>query len=291
MQTSAKARIQLLCAAALFSTGGVAIKACEFRGFELAGLRSSIALVAFLALVPLARTWPSGRAWLVGVIYAATLSTFVVANKLTTSANAIFLQATAPLYVLILAPFLLGERWKLRDLWFFVAMAAGLACFFFDEAQPSATAPDPQLGNQIGLISGVGWGLSMMGFRWLAKTGSGDMTLQAVVAGNAIAALACLGWAFASGPTTISEAGAGSWAWLVYIGVFQIALAYLLVTKAVRELEALEVTLLLLLEPVLNPLWSLLVHGETPGRLALVGAGILLAANLLHSLRAPMRRK
>jgi len=290
MLTSAKARIQLLCAAALFSTGGVAIKACEFRGFELAGLRSSIALVAFLALVPLARTWPSGRAWLVGVIYAATLSTFVVANKLTTSANAIFLQATAPLYVLILAPFLLGERWKLRDLWFFVAMAAGLACFFFDEAQPSATAPDPQLGNQIGLISGVGWGLSMMGFRWLAKTGSGDMTLQAVVAGNAIAALACLGWAFASGPTTISDAGAGSWAWLVYIGVFQIALAYLLVTKAVRELEALEVTLLLLLEPVLNPLWSLLVHGETPGRLALAGAGILLAATLLHSLRAPVRR-
>lgn len=290
MLTSAKARIQLLCAAALFSTGGVAIKACEFRGFELAGLRSSIALVAFLALAPLARTWPSGRAWLVGVIYAATLSTFVVANKLTTSANAIFLQATAPLYVLILAPFLLGERWKLRDLWFFVAMAAGLACFFFDEAQPSATAPDPQLGNQIGLISGVGWGLSMMGFRWLAKTGSGDMTLQAVVAGNAIAALACLGWAFASGPTTISDAGAGSWAWLVYIGVFQIALAYLLVTKAVRELEALEVTLLLLLEPVLNPLWSLLVHGETPGRLALVGAGILLVATLLHSLRAPVRR-
>ena len=290
MLTSAKARIQLLCAAALFSTGGVAIKACEFRGFELAGLRSSIALVAFLALAPLARTWPSGRAWLVGVIYAATLSTFVVANKLTTSANAIFLQATAPLYVLILAPFLLGERWKLRDLWFFVAMAAGLACFFFDEAQPSATAPDPPLGNQIGLISGVGWGLSMMGFRWLAKTGSGDMTLQAVVAGNAIAALACLGWAFASGPTTISEAGAGSWAWLVYIGVFQIALAYLLVTKAVRELEALEVTLLLLLEPVLNPLWSLLVHGEAPGRLALVGAGILLVATLLHSLRAPARR-
>ena len=285
MLTSAKARIQLLCAAALFSTGGVAIKACEFRGFELAGLRSSIALVAFLALVPLARTWPSGRAWLVGVIYAATLSTFVVANKLTTSANAIFLQATAPLYVLILAPFLLGERWKLRDLWFFVAMAAGLACFFFDEAQPSATAPDPQLGNQIGLISGVGWGLSMMGFRWLAKTGSGDMTLQAVVAGNAIAALACLGWAFASGPTTISDAGAGSWAWLVYIGVFQIALAYLLVTKAVRELEALEVTLLLLLEPVLNPLWSLLVHGEIPGQLALLGAGILLIATLLHSLR------
>ncbi|MEY2784466.1 MAG: hypothetical protein RL277_670 [Planctomycetota bacterium] len=285
MLTSAKARIQLLCAAALFSTGGVAIKACEFRGFELAGLRSSIALVAFLALAPLARTWPSGRAWLVGVIYAATLSTFVVANKLTTSANAIFLQATAPLYVLILAPFLLGERWKLRDLWFFVAMAAGLACFFFDEAQPSATAPDPQLGNQIGLISGVGWGLSMMGFRWLAKTGSGDMTLQAVVAGNAIAALACLGWAFASGPTTISDAGAGSWAWLVYIGVFQIALAYLLVTKAVRELEALEVTLLLLLEPVLNPLWSLLVHGEIPGQLALLGAGILLIATLLHSLR------
>jgi drug/metabolite transporter (DMT)-like permease len=223
------------------------------------------------------------------VIYAATLSTFVVANKLTTSANAIFLQATAPLYVLILAPFLLGERWKLRDLWFFVAMALGLACFFFDEAQPSATAPDPQLGNQIGLISGVGWGLSMMGFRWLAKTGSGDMTLEAVVAGNAIAALACLGLAFASGPTTILEAGAGSWVWLVYIGVFQIALAYLLVTKAVRALEALEVTLLLLLEPVLNPLWSLLVHGETPGQLALLGAGILLVATLLHSLRAPSR--
>jgi len=285
MPTHAKARFHLLCAAALFSTGGVAIKACEFRGFELAGLRSLIALFAFLAMAPAARVWPSPRAWLVGVIYAATLSTFVVANKLTTSANAIFLQATAPLYVLILAPFLLQERWKLRDLWFFVAMAAGLVCFFFDEAAPSATAPDPALGNRIGLISGVGWGLSMMGFRWLAKAGNGDQTLQAVVAGNAIAAAACLGIAFGSGPTTILEAGAGSWAWLVYIGVFQIALAYLLVTRAVRELDALEVTLLLLLEPVLNPVWSLLVHGEIPGRLALLGAGILLAATLLRARR------
>lgn len=285
MSSKAQARWLLLAAAALFSTGGVAIKACEFRGFELAGLRSAIALLAFLIFARSARVWPSPQAWMVGVVYAATLTTFVVANKLTTSANAIFLQATAPLYVLILAPLLLKERWSGRDLWFFAAMAGGLWCFFLEDAQPSHTAPDPSLGNRIGLASGVGWGLTMIGLRWLSKQGSGDQTMQAVVAGNALAALGCLGWVSFQGELALGNVSLSSWSWLIYIGVFQIALAYLLVTRAVRHLEALEVTLLLLLEPVLNPLWTLLVHREIPSFWALLGAGILLVATLIRSLR------
>jgi drug/metabolite transporter (DMT)-like permease len=102
-------RIQLLAAAALFSTGGAAIKACSLTSWQVAGLRSGIAALVLL-LVPAARRGWTPRAWLVGAAYAATVVLFVQANKLTTSAATAFLQSTAPLYVLLLAPHLLGER-------------------------------------------------------------------------------------------------------------------------------------------------------------------------------------
>ncbi|HET7603618.1 MAG TPA: EamA family transporter, partial [Gemmatimonadales bacterium] len=109
MLRSNAARLQLVLAAALFSTGGAAIKAASLTGYQVASFRSGIAALTLFLLLPQARRGYTWRSMAVGVTYAATLLLFVLANKLTTSANTIYLQSTAPLYILLLAPLLLKE--------------------------------------------------------------------------------------------------------------------------------------------------------------------------------------
>jgi drug/metabolite transporter, DME family len=157
----------LLGAAAMFSTGGAAIKGTSFAGFELAGLRSGVAVLAFLVFLPAARARPHPRELLVALAYAAKLTAFVLANKLTTSAHTIFLQSTAPLYVLLLAPLLLRERIRARDLLLLGAIAGGIWLLFQAEQAPLASARDPALGNRLALLSGFTWALTMIGLRWL----------------------------------------------------------------------------------------------------------------------------
>jgi drug/metabolite transporter (DMT)-like permease len=124
------ARLRLLLAAVLFSTGGAAIKAATLTGWQVASFRSGIAALAVWLLVPAARGRWSRRVLAVAAVYAATMVLFVVANKLTTAANTIFLQSTAPLYVLLAGPLLLGERVTRADLALMAAVAAGMALFF-----------------------------------------------------------------------------------------------------------------------------------------------------------------
>lgn len=142
-------RLKLLLAALLFSTGGAAIKATQLSGWQVAGFRSGVAVIAVLLLAPEARrTWlRSWRGALVAVAYAATLTLYVTANKLTTSANTIFLQSTAPLYLLLLGPWLLKEPIRRSDLAVMAAVGAGMVCFFIGREPPIRTAPDPATGN------------------------------------------------------------------------------------------------------------------------------------------------
>lgn len=267
-------RLQLLAAAALFSTGGAAIKATTLTSVQVASFRSFIAAIVVVALVPAARRIPSARAAVVSLAYAATVILFVLANKLTTSANTIFLQSTAPVYVLLGAPWLLGERWSARDLAFVTVAGAGLAMFFVGSEPPRASAPDPATGNLLATGSGIAWAATILGLRWMgAQGGAGNGPVNAVVAGNALAFAICLPFAL-----PVDSLTAGDAAVLFYLGVFQIAAPYLLVASAVRHLPALEVSMLLLVEPVLNPIWALLLHGEVPGPYALLGGAVLIGA-------------
>jgi DME family drug/metabolite transporter len=274
----------VLGAAALFSTGGAVIKGTTLTAWQVAGLRSAIAAVALLLLVPRARRHWSTRNWLVGVVYAATLVLFVTANKLTTSANAIFLQATGPLYVLLLSPWLLREHVRRQDVIYMLAMAAGLSLFFVAEQQPLASAPDPFTGNVVAALSGLTWGVTVMGLRWIGSR-DGEATLNTVVAGNIVAAAVCLPLGLPVHATALD------WAALGWLGIFQIGVAYLLLSTGVQHVNALEASLLLLAEPVLNPVWAWAVQGERPGTWALSGAGLILTATLARTLvpRLPSR--
>lgn len=282
MQPGSKARLELLAAAALFSTGGAAIKWCSFSGWHVAGMRSLFAVLAFLAFVRSARAWPSRQEWLVGLAYAATLTLFVLANKETTAANTIFLQSTAPLYILLASPLLLREPIRRQDVVFLVVMAGGLALLFLDEARGTRSAPRPMLGNVLALASGVAWAATVMGLRWLGRNESSGRArggLGAVVAGNALTFLAC-----ATQMSPMPHGTQGDWAILVYLGVIQIALAYLFLTAALARLSAFEASVILLVEPVLSPLWAWIVHGEKPGTWALLGGAVLVLSTTVHTL-------
>jgi drug/metabolite transporter, DME family len=271
------ARLQLAAAAALFSTGGAAIKAAAFTAWQIASFRSGVAALAILLMTPEARRGWSGRAVLVGFAYAACLTLFVLANRLTTAANTIFLQSTAPLYLLVLGPWLLKERTRRQDVGFMAAVGLGLALFFVSAEAPRSTAPDPMTGNLLALTSGFFWALTVCGLRWMgAAGGRHGSPVAAVVSGNLTAFLVALPMAL-----PLERHPPADWAVIGYLGVFQIALAYVLVTSALRHIPALDASLILLIEPVLNPVWAWVFQGERPGAWALVGGAIILGATTL----------
>jgi len=277
MASAPAPRLQLLAAAVLFSTGGAGIKACTLSSWQIASFRSAIAVVALLLMWPEARSRWTCRAVVVGLAYAATMILFVAGNKLTTAANTIFLQSTAPLYILLLGPWLLRESIRRSDVWFMAALALGLSLFFVGVEPAFVSAPHPGLGNVIAAVSGVTWALTIVGLRRMAS--ARQPTGPAVVAGNAIACCALLPWALPVHASVVTD-----WLTLGYLGVFQIGLAYVCVGKGVRQVPALEASLLLLLEPVLNPVWAWAFQGERPGTWSLAGGAMILMATTMKAI-------
>ena len=153
----------------------------------------------------------------VGLTYAGTMILFVAANKLTTAANTIFLQSTAPLYVLLASPWLLGERAKKSDILYMLVLAAGLAMFFVGDRAPAPLAPNPTLGNVLAVLAGVCWGGTVLGLRWLSKPDASGRTpsnLTGVLAGNLFAFAFCMPLAFPLGDISGADVSA-----LLYLGV------------------------------------------------------------------------
>lgn len=276
-------RLQVLIAAVLFSTAGVVVKATVLTSWQVAGFRSAVAAVFLLlvARMPLRPTWRTAG---VGFVIAITFITFIIANKLTTSAHAVFLQAAAPIYLVLLGPWLLGERVHARDIPFLGVVFVGLVLLFAGTVTPTATAPNPVLGNIIAAASGVTWALVLVGVRHISKDSGIKGAMTATLYGNVFAFLLCLPFAF-----PVVDARPVDWAVIGYLGCFQLGLAYVMLTRGIGQLHALEASLLLLLEPALNPLWTYLVHGETPGVLGSIGGGLVLVATTARALRPPAR--
>src|SRR5687768_14862177 len=229
-----------MTAAVLFSTGGVAVKSIAFDGWQVAALRSGIAAAAlFLFVKSTRRRWDLPILG-VGLTYAVTMILFVLANKNTTAANAIFLQAAAPLYLLVLAPWLLKEPVTKADLVTMAVIAVGLAFVMSGSPPPTRISPHPMLGNVLATLSGVALAFTTIGLRWLGAMEDGERRKGAVlVSGNVAAFLICLPMAM-----PIVGVGATDWVLITYLGVFQIGLAYLLVTRGLRGVPAVEASLL-----------------------------------------------
>ncbi len=254
----------MFLAALLWSTGGVLIKSVDLPPLALAGYRSLIAalvLVLFTGLPGLPRTRLQVSA---AVAYACTVVLFVAATKLTTAANAILLQFTAPIHVALLSPWLLGEPTSRRDWITIVCVMGGITLFFLDHLSPTGL-----LGNILALGSGVGFAFMII----LLRKQRGAKPIRSVVQGNLLAMLCCLPWMLQYPPQSGTE--------LLHIsllGVFQLGLPFLLYTWAVQHVGAVTAVLAPILEPLFNPVWVLLLVGERPGPYALVGAAVVIGA-------------
>ncbi len=227
-----------------------------------------------------------------GCAYCLTLVLFVHAARRTTAAETIFLQSTAPLFVLLLAPVLLRERLAARQLPFVPLFGAGLAMAFFGGAEAAASAPDPRSGNVLALFCGLAYGLTLIGLRAADRPRAAGVSggtssprdglvtrppaIAAAACGNVIVCLACL-----PAMAPLGSAASGDLAIVAGLGLFQVALPYVLVTRAARGLQAPVLALLLLLEPALAPFWAMWLHGEQPRLLTWLGGAIVALATVL----------
>ncbi|HYY41369.1 MAG TPA: DMT family transporter, partial [Pyrinomonadaceae bacterium] len=208
------------------------------------------------------------------LLYAALLFLFVLANKRTTAANAIFLQYTAPVYILLFEPLVYREKYRAQDFAVVACCIAGMTLFFVGQLRPN----DVQ-GNYTALGSGV----CFAAFYLLLRHPQARRVNRAssVIYGNLLLALVTL-------PALVAGAHkftATNLAVTAYLGVVQIGVAYTLLTLGVaRGVKSLDAGIIGYIEPVLNPIWVFLVFRERPGRWALLGGTIIIAAVVAHTL-------
>lgn len=270
-----------MAAAILWSTGGLFIKWTTLSAFELSFGRSLLAALT-VALFTRREGFGINRLTaLTSVFYAALLLLFVLATKLTTAANAIFLQYTAPIYVLLLEPIFYKEKFRPRDLAVIAACVAGMSLFFVGQL----SAADVQ-GNIAALLSGVCFAFYIL---LLRHSRSREVNrASSVIYGNLLLVL-LTAIVILLDPASLSallHAGARDLAAVAYLGVVQIGVAYTLFTLGMaRGVRSLDAGIVAYIEPVLNPVWVFLFLGERPSGWAITGGAIIIAAVVLHTIR------
>lgn len=254
----------LVAAALLWSLGGVLIKWVDWNPAAIAGMRSAIAIPAFLIYLRRKPRFTWSRWQVLGAMaYTGTVISFVIATKLTTAANAILLQYTAPIYVALLAPLLLKEPTQAKDWLFIVLAVGGMSLFFLDQLSPAG-----MWGNLAALVSGGFFALLIMCLR-AQKDAS---PFESVILGNALTALVCLPFMFGPLPDW------RGWLGLAALGAVQLALAYYCYSLGIKQVGALSAVIITTVEPIMNPLWVLVGVGEVPGPWALLGGMLILSA-------------
>lgn len=264
----------VLGAAILWSTGGLFIKANTLSPFELSFGRSLLGVITVAILTRHEGFGINGVSALASILYAALLVLFVMATKLTTAANAIFLQYTAPVYILLLEPFFYKEKFQLRDLITVAVCIGGMSLFFVGKLQPN-----DMLGNLVALSSGFCFAFYLLLLRH-AKSRAVNRA-SSVIYGNLIVVIVCAPAFFGALQRGI---GGSDLAGMAYLGVIQIGVAYLFFTLAMaRGVRSLDAGIIAYIEPVLNPIWVFLFLGERPSTWAILGGAIIVAAVVAHT--------
>ena len=263
-----QAILLLLTAATLWSFGGVLIKLIEWNPLAIAGMRSAIAGLFLLLFLRKPKISFSKVQLACAIAYACTVIAYVVGNKLTTAANVILLQYTAPIYVALFGSWFLNERAHLFDWVVILISIGGMVLFFLDELTFGGL-----WGNVISVFSGITFGAMIL---LLRKQKSGS-PLESVLLGNMLVALVMLPFMFESMPDM------RSWMGLGLLGTFQLGLSYVLYSIAIKRVTALEGILVPIIEPVLNPVWVFLLVGERPGPWAIAGGIVIFVTISIRS--------
>jgi len=267
----------LIGASFCWSLGGLLIKAMPWSPLAVAGGRGLIAAL-FLIATNRGLRFHFSRDQIVGAVaYAACTVTFVAATKLTTAANAILLQYTAPVWVALFGAWYLGERATKAD-WLTIAIVlSGMTLFFADGLELTHV-----LGNSLAVISGLSFAAMTIALR-KQKDGS---AIESIILGNLIAFLVGLPWILEA--PALPTAG---WVALLLLGTVQLGVSYWLYARAIKHVTALEAVLIPVIEPILNPVWVLIALGEKPGALALIGGAIVLSAVTLRAITSVRARR
>ena len=272
--TFASPLLFVLAAALLWSTGGLFIKWTSLSGLELSFLRSFFALITVAFVTRREGFGLNSLTAAAAILYAVLVVLFVMATKETTAANAIFLQYTAPVYLLILEPLVYKEKFRGRDLTTVLVCIGGMALFFVGQLRPQDVA-----GNLMALASGLCFALY---FLLLRHPRAREVNrASSVIYGNLLCVLICAPW----GIGALSSLGNHDLFAVMYLGVIQLGVSYVLFTAGMaRGVKSLDAGIICYTEPVLNPVWVFLVLGERPSRWALIGGAIIITAVIIHML-------
>lgn len=269
MSTSAEHRraLGLLVICGLcWSTGGLLIKWVNWHPLAIWSARSAIAGVTlWLVRRPPLRGITRAE-WTAAIALAATTGLFILSNKLTTAANAILIQYSAPIWIALLGTWFLGERATRLDWMTILLVLSGITLFFFEKLTLDHVA-----GNLIALLAGVAFAFSAMSLRKVALEHTDP--LRPLFLGNLLGAVVGAPFMFLHAPP-----GASDWLALLALGVVQQAAAYLCYAWAIRHATALEAMLIPVIEPVLSPVWVAIAFDELPGPWAFVGGLIVVGA-------------
>ncbi|MDQ3712333.1 MAG: DMT family transporter [Acidobacteriota bacterium] len=273
----------VLLAVLLWSTGGVFIKLTTLDAFAVNLGRS-----LFAAITVAVFTYRKGLklykfTLLTSFLYAGTLTCFVYANKNTTAANAIFLQYTAPIYILILAPFILKEKFRFSDLWTVLICLAGMSLFFLEPQNAENTlAANVFWGNVAALVSGLFFGLYFILLRHPRSLQKNPAL--SVFYGNILIVLLMLPLILNRPPAQINSNDILA---ILFLGILQIGIAYVLFTNGIAGgVRSLDASIIGFIEPLLNPIWVFLIIGERPSIWAIVGGAIIIAAVIFHTIKS-----
>lgn len=269
-----KGLFAIIVSALLWSTGGLFIKLIQLDAFQLSFFRSLFA-AATIAILFKRDAFKFNFGTLINsLFYPAILILFVIATKMTTAANAIFLQYTAPIYVLILEPILLKTHLERINVITIIVCFLGMGLFFLGELQPGHLE-----GNVIALMSGVCFAGFLLGMR----KNKPEYQIATIFWGNIVVSLIC-----SFSVINISSVEISDFYMMAYLGIFQIGLAYAIFTYGLKRVQAIEASLISMIEPVLNPVWVLIGYGETPSFTAIIGGIIII---LMISFRAVIIEK
>lgn len=257
----------LVLTAILWSSGGLLIKLVSLNPIAIAGLRSIIAALLILCFIkkPDIKFTPIKLA--AAFMYAATVISFVCATKMTTAANAIIIQYTAPIYVVIFGALFFKEKVKWYDIVTIIVILGGMVLFFLDKLSPGGL-----MGNLIAAFSGITFAFTAL----LLKLQKDDSPLDRIFWGNILTAIISIPFIFQTMPDTKSLIGIG------LLGVFQLGISYILFSLAIKNVSALEAVLIPMIEPILNPIWVAIFLNEIPGVYSIIGGFVVVSIIVLR---------
>lgn len=275
-----KGLLGVVAAAVLWSSGGLFIKLISLNAMQLSFFRCLIAALLIGVVFRKNVIYANGFAIINALFYAAVLILFVIATKATTAANAIFLQSTAPIYVLIFEPLINKTKYEKMNIITIIVCFLGMFLFFMGELSPGHLQ-----GNIVALAAGVAFAAFFLGMR----KNKNEYQFSSIFYGNVLVALICFPFALEIEALTVPDV------WMVsFLGIFQIGLAYISFTYGLRRVLAIEASMISLIEPVFNPIWVFIGYNEIPSETAIIGGVIIISAITIRTLMVEtinMRRK